>query len=314
MTRHGRPWWLALLVAACVAVASCASTTASTNASGSHSGSAVSASNLGTITPGTITVAIEPYMPYTAEQNGQLIGLDSEIFNYIAQQLHQKVSVQVTNFVGMLSGVQTRRVDISIGGIAWSASRAQVGLFTDPPYYSPVALAEERGQHITTVAGLQSKSVGTVTGYIFVNAIRQIPGATLHAYQDAPAAFTDLADARVNALVIDTLLVIYQAKQDAGSGVTSDYLAPPTAAQLAAHPGYSAFEPYMTGFYVPRQEPALVTAMNKVLRQMYANGELIKLLTKWGADPSLFLKPSPAMAQQRLAVDRTAGWTPPSIP
>jgi polar amino acid transport system substrate-binding protein len=310
MARHGRPWWLALLLAACLPAAACASTAAST----SSSGNASSASNLGTITPETITVAIEPYMPYTAEQNGQLIGLDSEIFNYIAQQLHQKVSVQVTNFAGMLSGVQTRRVDVAIGGIAWSASRAAVGLFTDPPYYSPVALAERKGEDITTVAGLQGKQAGTVTGYIFVNAIRQIPGATLHAYQDAPSAFTDLADGRVDALVIDTLLVIYQAKQDSGSGLTSDYLTPPSAAQVQAHPGYSAFEPYMTGFYVPKQEPQLVSAMDRVLRQMYANGELIKLLTKWGANPSLFLKPSPGMAQQRQAVDRSASWTPPSIP
>jgi ABC-type amino acid transport substrate-binding protein len=105
--------------------------------------------------PGTITVAIEPYMPYTAEQNGKLIGLDSEIFNYIAQQLHQKINVQATNFAGMLSGVQTRRVDVAIGGIAWSKSRAAVGLFTDPPYYSPVALAEKNGENITTIAGLQ---------------------------------------------------------------------------------------------------------------------------------------------------------------
>jgi polar amino acid transport system substrate-binding protein len=220
----------------------------------------------------------------------------------------------VTNFAGMLSGVQTRRVDIAIGGIAWSASRAAVGLFTDPPYYSPVALAERHGVHVTTIAGLQGQSVGTVTGYIFVNAIRQIPGATLHAYQDAPTAFTDLATGRVDALVIDTLLVIYQAKQDAGSGVTSDYLTPPSSAQLQAHPGYSAFQPYMTGFYLPKQETHLVSAMNRMIRQMYANGELINLLTKWGAKPSLFLKPPPGMLQQRRVADRPAGWTPPSIP
>ena len=113
MARHGKPWWFALLLAACLPVGACASTTATTN-SGSGTSSA-GASNLGTITPGTITVAIEPYMPYTAQQNGQLIGLDSDIFNYIAQQLHQKVNVTVTNFAGMLSGVQTRRVDVAIG-------------------------------------------------------------------------------------------------------------------------------------------------------------------------------------------------------
>lgn len=309
MGRSMKSWRAAALGTVCVLAAACSSTTASvkTDAGGGST-------NLGTITPGTITVAIEPYMPYTAEQNGKLTGLDSDIFSYIASKLHQKISVQVTNFAGMLSDVQTRRVDISIGGIAWSKARAQVGLFTDPPYYSPVALAERKGEHVTTIAGLQGQSVGTVTGYIFVNAIRQIPGATLHAYQDAPSAFTDLEAGRVDALVIDTLLVIYQAKQDASSGITSDYLGTPTAAQLKAHPNYSAFEPYMTGFYVPKQEPHLVAAMDKVIRQMYANGELTRLLTKWGANPQLFLKPSAGMAQQRHAVDRPASWTPPSIP
>lgn len=307
MVRLRKPWWAALLLGISVAAAACSSGSAATSAA------SAGGSNLGTITPGTITVAIEPYMPYTAEQNGKLIGLDSEIFNYIAAQLHQKVNIDVTNFAGMLSGVQTRRVDVAIGGIAWSASRAAVGIFTDPPYYSPVALAEQKGEHITTISGLQGKSVGTVTGYIFVNAIRQIPGATLHAYQDAPSAFTDLQDGRVNALVIDTLLVIYQAQQDADVGLTSDYLTPPSAAQLQAHPAYSAFEPYMTGFYLPKQETALENAMNRVIRQMYTNGELAKLLTKWGANPSLFLKPSPGMAQQRQAVDRSASWTPPSV-
>jgi len=73
MVRRGRPWRLALVLAACLPVAACAGTAASTNSGGSTG----SGSNLGTITPGTITVAIEPYMPYTAEQNGKLIGLDS---------------------------------------------------------------------------------------------------------------------------------------------------------------------------------------------------------------------------------------------
>src|SRR5262249_1245662 len=110
----------------------------------------------------------------------------------------------------------------------------------------PVALAEKHGADIPPITGLQGKPARPATGHISVNARRHTPGATLHAYQDAPSAFTDLADGRVDALVIDTLLVIYQAKQDAGSGLTSDYLTPPSAAQLRAHPGYSAFSPYMT--------------------------------------------------------------------
>ena len=41
----------------------------------------------------------------------------------------------------MLGGVQSHRVDVSIGGIAWSEERQKEGLFTDPAYYSPPAMA-----------------------------------------------------------------------------------------------------------------------------------------------------------------------------
>ncbi len=47
----------------------------------------------------------------------------------------------MTDFNGMLGGVQSHRVDISIGGIAWTAERQKEGLFTDPAYYSPPAMA-----------------------------------------------------------------------------------------------------------------------------------------------------------------------------
>ncbi len=76
-------------------------------------------------------------MPYTAIDNGKLVGLDSDILEAVAQKLGLKLEPKITDFTGMLASVQARRVDISIGGIAWSAARQKVGLFTDPPYYSP---------------------------------------------------------------------------------------------------------------------------------------------------------------------------------
>ena len=46
---------------------------------------------------------------------------------------------------------------------------------------------------------------------------------------------------------------------------------------------------------------------------MYNDGELAKLITKYGGDPEQFLKPSPDMASARRGVDRPASWTPPSL-
>ncbi len=90
------------------------------------------AKGLDTIEPGVIRVAVQPYAPYTSVEEGKLKGLDSDILEAAAKNLDLKVVPQVTDFNGMLGGVQSHRVDLSIGGIAWSADRQKEGLFTDP--------------------------------------------------------------------------------------------------------------------------------------------------------------------------------------
>src|ERR1700737_956794 len=71
------------------------------------------------IQAGVLNVAIEPYMPYTALQGGDLVGLDSDITKEIANRLHLKIATGVTDFKGMLAGVQSRGYDITIGGGVW---------------------------------------------------------------------------------------------------------------------------------------------------------------------------------------------------
>jgi polar amino acid transport system substrate-binding protein len=41
----------------------------------------------------------------------------------VADKLGLQVEPELTDFNGMLGGVQSHRVDISIGGIAWTADR-----------------------------------------------------------------------------------------------------------------------------------------------------------------------------------------------
>ena len=112
------------------------------------------ASSLDTIEPGVIRVAVEPYAPYTSVEGGKLTGLDSDILAAAADNLGLKVEPQVTDFNGMLGGVQSHRVDISIGGIAWSKERQAEGLFTDPAYYSPPAMAVHGSETYQTVQDL----------------------------------------------------------------------------------------------------------------------------------------------------------------
>src|SRR5436190_12298356 len=116
-------------------------------------------------------------MPYTALRGGKIVGLDGEIINRVAAKLGLQVQPQLTDFNGMLGGVQSRRVDITVGGVAWSAERQKQGLFTDPPYYSPPAMGVQSGKKYATVDDLQGQRLGTVTGDVWVKAIKAVADA-----------------------------------------------------------------------------------------------------------------------------------------
>ncbi|MFF0088915.1 substrate-binding periplasmic protein [Streptomyces canus] len=268
---------------------------------------------LGTLTPGVIKVAVQPYAPYTSVQGDKIVGLDGDILNHVAKKLGLEVKPQVTDFAGMLAGVQSRRVDITVGGVAWSADRQKQGLFTDPPYYSPPAMAVRNGKTYKTVDDLENLSLGTVEGYVWVKSIQSVPGAKLHAYPDANGVFDDLGAGRVDVGFLDPLLIIAAQKERPELKISTQYLTPPTTAEVKAKPAYAYFQPYQTGFYLPKKATKLEQAISAQIDAMYTNGEMAKLVEKYGGDPEQFLKPAADVATARRGVDRPQDWTPPTI-
>ncbi|MEV5716920.1 transporter substrate-binding domain-containing protein [Amycolatopsis mediterranei] len=271
------------------------------------------ADDLGTIEPGVLKVAIQPYAPYTDFKDGKLTGLDSDILGAVAAKLHLKIESEVTDFAGMLAGVQSRRVDITIGGVAWSADRQKQGLFTDPPYYSPPAMAVKSGKTYKTVPDLENLRLGTVEGYVWVKSIQAVPGAKLQAYPDGNGVIDDLGAGRVDVGFLDPLLIIAAQTARPELGIKTQYLTPPTDAEIKQRPAYEYFRSYMTSFYLPKQATVLEQAISKEIRAMYADGELVDLVKKYGGEPGQFLKPAPHIAGLRRGVDRPADWNPPSI-
>ncbi|HKT01046.1 MAG TPA: transporter substrate-binding domain-containing protein [Rugosimonospora sp.] len=301
--------WAALALAATALLAGCGQ--AKTAASPAAVSSA--AAGLDTIEKGVVKVAIEPYMPYTDVKDGKLVGLDAEILQTAAANLGLTVEFNVTDFKGMLGGVQSHRVDLTIGGVGWSKDRAAKGLFTDPVYYSPPAMAVVGDKSYQTIDDLKGKTIGTVTGYVWEKPIKEIPGATAKVYQDAATFFADLATGRIDVGFIDPLLVTYQAQQNPNTKFKLVYFTPPTDAQIAANPDYADFRQIQIAFYVAREAPRLEQALDAQIDAMYKNGKLAAMVSKWGGDPNAFCKPAPYLETTRQGVDRPAGWTLPSI-
>jgi ABC-type amino acid transport substrate-binding protein len=278
------------------------------------SGTASSAHALDTLQPGVLKVAIEPYAPYTSMEHGQQVGLEADMLNAIANKLGLKVQTTVTDFTGMISGVQTHRYDITTGGIAWSAEREKRGLFTDPLYYSPTALGVTNGKTYKSFKDLEGLRLGTVTGYVWVNGIKEIPGAKLHAYPNVQAIFDDLKSNRIDAAIIDPLLLIEAQKERPDLHMKVQYLTtPPSNADVKAHPDYAWFRQYQVAWYLPKQEPKLEQAISAQIRKMYSNGEMAKIIAKYRGAPDQFLKPGAWISTSRQGTDRPQNWQAPSI-
>jgi len=292
---------------AALLVAGCGSTGSAATATGS------AAAGLGTIEAGKLKVAIEPYMPYTDIKDGKMVGLDAEILQAAAAALGLQIETQVTDFKGMLNSVQSGRADITIGGIGWSKERSEKGLFTDPVYYSPAAMAVVGDKPYKTVDDLKGLRLGTVSGYVWEQSIKAVPGAQVKVYPDANGFFADLAAGRIDVGFIDPLLVTYQRQVQPDSKFQLSYLTPPTDAQIAGIPAYKYFRQIQVAFYLPKQATKLEQALDAQIDKLYENGQLAAMVTKWGGDPNQFCKPDPYLDTLRQGVDRPAGWKLPTI-
>jgi ABC-type amino acid transport substrate-binding protein len=293
-------------------ITGCGSSSPSNSASSPAAASSTAA--LDTLQPGVLLQALEPYMPYTGvDKPGVVQGLDGEIITAVANKLALKVEYKVTDFTGMLASVQTHRVDVTYGGTAWTAKRAQVGLFTDAYYYSPQTLTTVEGKPIfQTLADIKGKTIGTMSGTVQAPAI-QAAGAKLVVQPTVAGLLDQLTSGRIDAAVIDPLLAGYTAKQRPELKLVNTTLQPPTAEQLKAAPDLAGFLPYSVAAYIPKEEPKLEAAMSAAIDQMYKDGELAAMLSKWGVDPKVWLTPYATAASERIGVDRPTGWTPPSL-
>ena len=297
-----------VLAAGALVIAGCGSAEPAAAPAGS------AAAGLGTIAEGKLKVAIEPYMPYTDIKDGKMVGLDAEILQAAAAALGLKIETEMTDFKGMLNSVQSGRADVTIGGIGWSAQRAEKGLFTDPVYYSPAAMAVVGDKPYKTVDDLKGLRLGTVSGYVWEQSIKAVPGAQAKVYPDANGFFADLGAGRIDVGFIDPLLVTYQRQKQPDSKFQLAYLTPPTDAQIAKIPAYKDFRQIQVAFYLPKADTKLQQALDDQIDKLYQNGQLAAMVTKWGGDPNQFGKPDPYLATLRQGVDRPAGWKLPTIP
>lgn len=303
-----KKWSLAALSASAVlalSLAGCSAGGDGDTAAGGDSGNGIQ-----TAEAGKLIVTFGPYMPFTAEENGKAVGMDGDIINEVAKRLDLEVELKVTDFAGMLSGVQTSRADVAIGTINWNEERSRSASYTDDNYYNPPAVGGPEDVTYKTVADLENKRICTVTGYAYADAIPEIEGAEAALFQRMEDVIEEFAAGRCDATFLDPMVVAYTAKQRPDIGLKVNFLEAPTDAEIKAKPGLVALAPAITAFYASNDSVA--DAITEQVRAMYADGTMDKIITEYGGDPDKYLEAPEGISERRIGIDREAGWLPPS--
>ncbi len=176
-----------------------------------------------TVTPGTITVAMNGDMPMTSVKDGKLIGTDGEMLDAIAGKLGLGVQPMLMEWSATIQSILSGRADAMLGNMGWTAARAQVLLCTDAVYFpGKFALMRQDKPFSTglTVADMKGYSMGTVTGFTTVPEIKKVPGTTeVKLYDTTDACVRDVVAGRLDFAFLDAPTVAYLIQRNASWGL-----------------------------------------------------------------------------------------------
>lgn len=107
---------------------------------------------------GTIRIGMEGvYTPYGYHQGDQLVGIEKEIGDFIAQQLGVKASYVETKWDSLIAGLDVNKYDIVLNNIAITDARKQKYDFSIPYLRSIGKAGVRKGSSITSIDQIKGK-------------------------------------------------------------------------------------------------------------------------------------------------------------
>lgn len=257
------------------------------------------------VEPGKLTIATTAEMPGIVPENGTLVGYDGEILAIIAERLGLELNPVKMEWSGVIASVQAARMDVLGGNVGWTPERTEILALTDPTQYFGNGITHKADQPMSTLADLENKAVGTITGFSFIPELEKIPGIKLSFYDTSDAALRDLLAGRVDAVIADPPVMGYAIAQN-----------PDWKLAFTAFADDNPDFPMLTGkgrqfvLGVNKENAKLAADMNAVLAELWADCTLKTIGAKYGMTSDIWF--TPGSGNPRAGVDRPADWTPPS--
>ncbi|MFO1061131.1 MAG: transporter substrate-binding domain-containing protein [Dongiaceae bacterium] len=220
------------------------------------------AGDLELIKSGELSAATEgTFPPFSIRKpNGDLDGLEMRMMQEITKRLGLTYKPVIIKWESILIGLLAGEYDMSSNAMAITAERQKKVTFCDAWIESGARLIVTKDSAIKTNADAKGKRVGVIVGSTYVKLAEGL-GSEVKTYKSDPDAIQDLMNGNIDAVITDSIAAAYMITQNnLPLRMTDDYL-----------------DKAQDGWPVKQGKPNLVTAINKTMAAIVADGTYEKL-------------------------------------
>ncbi|MED4054460.1 amino acid ABC transporter substrate-binding protein [Niallia taxi] len=206
------------------------------------------------------------------DENNEIVGFDIDYAKAAAEKMDMKVEFQPIDWETKESELSSGRIDLIWNGYTITDERKKKVLFTKPYLKNAQVVVTLADSKVTKLDDLEGKVVGLQSLSSAADALDADPIKskikTVTEFSDNVSALNDLKNGRLNAVVIDEIVIDYYMTKEEGSfKILDESLAP---------------EEYGVG--VKKGNEELLEKLQKALDEMNEDGTAAEISDKWFGD------------------------------
>jgi polar amino acid transport system substrate-binding protein len=230
----------------------------------------------------------EPYVFEDPARGGALVGFEVDLADALARALGVRARFVQNDWTTLIPSLERGTFDVALNGIEVTPALAARVAFSRPYYAFTEQLIARRGDtRIRDLASIAGLRVGTLAGsWSWELAARA--GANAVPYDGVDESFFDLAHDRIDALLLDDIIV---------------------ARYIGRHPSLAVVGDVADGVYAIAMRPAdrqLAAAIDRALGELHASGAWRRVLARWQLDGPRQAALASATPPARAASEPTA--------
>lgn len=160
------------------------------------------------------TVGVDnTYPPFEFTEDGELVGIDVDLINAIAEDQGFEVEIEQMDFSGIIPSMQAKELDIGMGGMSITDERKETVDFTDPYFEAGISLVVAEGTtDIEGLEDLEGKKVVVKNGTVGANFAEENAdeyGFEIIQVNDSASMFQEVTNGTAHALMEDYPVISY---------------------------------------------------------------------------------------------------------